>query len=131
MLSQSLSKSLKAQAWTMLGVGFLFLSACSGSNPVDSSTEKEKPNPLPKVVSVIAAPASLVPGQISTLTVMAKDPLGDDLSYSWSARGGKISGNGKKATFIAGYNPGMAYVNVEIKDDRGGSAGGTATIRIE
>jgi hypothetical protein len=127
-----LSKKFAVQVWAMMLTGVLFV-ACSPENPMDFSetAEKTKPNPIPKVVSVIAQPESLTPGHISTITVMVSGNLGDDLSYSWSARGGKISGNGNKAIFIAGNTPDKAYVAVEVRDRRGEITSGFVTIRIE
>ena len=128
-----LSASFKVQAKALLGAGLLFLAACSPNNPLDSLENEPTPrsNQNPKVTSVTAEPASLTLGQSATVTLAASDPDGDALSYSWSARGGKISGYGNKATFLADYTAGTAYVTVEVKDDRGGSASGSVMIKIE
>jgi hypothetical protein len=116
----------------LLIAGVLLCVACEPRNPVDSSadTEKPKPNQNPKVVSVAADPASVAPGQRSTITVAATDPDNDELSYSYEATGGTISGSGKSVTFHAGNTPGSAYVTVAVKDGRGGTGGGYVVIAI-
>jgi len=121
------------QAKALLGAGLLFLAACSPNNPLNPLEKAPAPGPNqnPTVISVTAEPASLAPGQSATITVEASDPDGDVLSYSWYVSGGKISGNGNKATFLADYTAGTAYVDVEVNDGRGGVAGGSVVISIQ
>jgi len=128
MLFQNFSR-LTAKFAALLVMSVLFLTACS--SPVDSETTIEpKPNQNPKVVSVIAEPASLSPSGQSQITVTATDPDNDELTYSYELSSGKISGSGKAVTFTAGTVPGTAYINVKVTDTRGGTAGGYVMITI-
>ena len=57
--------------------------------------------PLPPVVSCSASPSSVAINQSATVTMMARDPQGWPLTYSWSATGGQLSGSGTSATLTA------------------------------
>jgi hypothetical protein len=116
----------------LLLVGAFFFVACVVESPTEPSGKNDNsgPNQNPKVASVTADPASVSPGQRSTITVTASDADNDQLSYSYSVTGGTISGSGKTATFVAGNAAGTAYVTVTISDGRGGTAGGYVIITI-
>lgn len=136
MLSQTFSRlaaRFKVQAIALLGAGLLFLAACSPNNPLEPMENAPTPGPNqnPKVIAVTAEPASLRPGQSAMITVTATDPDGDVLNYSWYVNKGAISGEGHKVNFIADNTLGTAYVDVEVKDGRGGVAGGSVLISIQ
>jgi hypothetical protein len=57
--------------------------------------------PQPPVVSCSANPTTIAIGEPSTITMTASDPQGWPLTYSWSATGGQLSGNGTTATVTA------------------------------
>jgi hypothetical protein len=111
LLKNNLHKSwqISAKFAALLMAGVLLCVACEPRNSVDSpaDTEKPKPNQHPKVFSVTADPASVAAGQRSTITVAAADPDNDELSYSYEATGGTISGSGKSVTFHAGSTGGI------------------------
>lgn len=64
----------------------------------------------------LTAPRSAVEGGTATLTAAATDPDGDDLTWTWSATGGEITGSGQTVTFTAGDGPADATVRVEVGD---------------
>jgi LmbE family N-acetylglucosaminyl deacetylase len=81
--------------------------------------------PLPSVTTIDST-------QTSTLTVSAWDLDGDPLTYSWSADGGSITGNGPSAVFTP---PPVAQttlftVTVQISDGRGGVTSNSAFITV-
>jgi len=99
--------------------------SCSKKNVVEPD-----PNSNPVVSSVVASPQMLAPGQTATISVTANDADGDNLSYSFTATGGSVTGNGATATFTAGSNPGSASVAVNVSDGNGGVATGSTPLSI-
>jgi hypothetical protein len=88
-------------------------------------------NQLPVVNSVTASPATLKPGETSTVTCTASDPDGDTLTYTWSASGGAISGTGKIVTWQAPSATGEFLIKVKVDDSKGGTAEGSCRIVVE
>jgi len=79
-----------------------------------ATDEKEKKNnvascnasfavkqPQPPQVSCSANPTTIAIGEPATITMMATDPQGWPMTYSWSATGGQLSGTGTTATLTA------------------------------
>ena len=99
--------------------------ACSEDNPVGPQNQK------PTISSITCVPETLFTGETATITVIASDPDGDPIGYSFTATGGSVSGTGNTAVFKAGYNPGNATVTVTVSDDRGANAAKSATLVIE
>ena len=63
------------------------------------STRRNVP---PTIASMNADPPQIEPGQTSTVTVEARDPEGEELSYSWSAPDGwSFEGEGSEVTVTA------------------------------
>ena len=102
----------------------LMLSNCS------DDVMEPQPNQSPQITSVTAAPLSLAPGQTATVTVVASDPDGDNLSYSYTAVGGTVTGNTATALFTAGPNAGNAAVTVLVSDGQGGSVNGSVSLNV-
>jgi Big-like domain-containing protein len=72
-------------------------------------------------------------GRTAQLTVIASDPDGDQLTFSWSATLGTVTSSGPTATaatFTAGTQWGQASVTVTAADGRGGAAQATALTYI-
>jgi hypothetical protein len=84
----------------------------------------------PVIDSVIAKPAILEREQTSTVTCDAHDPDGDQMSYTWSASGGTISGTGKTATWKAPSTFGKFTITVSVNDGKGGITEGTCQISV-
>lgn len=80
---------------------------------------QRKINEPPTVECRPASPASVRPGQTATITVVANDPDGDDLTVEWSATGGRITGSGMTATWEAsGVNPGTYTITAKVSDGK-------------
>ena len=65
-----------------------------------------------------------------TIECFAEDPDGDELSFIWSATGGKIQGEGDKVGWTA---PGVAEnytITVKVSDGRGGEAEATMEFEV-
>lgn len=63
------------------------------------------------------------PGETVTITIIAYDPDGDDLSYEWDATGGSFSSiSANTANWVAPMEPDNYSVEVTVRDGRGGSA---------
>ena len=111
---------------TILAVAALFSNACG------KEQEKQIPveNQTPVISSVSGDPASVAPGESSTITCVASDPDGDSLSYDWSTTGGSLSGTGKVVTWTAPDVAGTYSISVTVDDGRGGTADKSYTITV-
>jgi outer membrane protein OmpA-like peptidoglycan-associated protein len=95
------------------------------------------PPPAPKgppTASCSASPASVYAGSNDTVTVHvnANSPDNLPLTYSYTASGGTVEGNGPDARWNpSGVNPGSYTVNVKVDDGKGGTASCTAAISVE
>lgn len=90
-----------------------------------------KPN-HPPTVSCAAAPESVTVGQPVTLTATGSDPDNDQLTYTWNATGGKITGSGAQAHLdTTGLTPGHYTVNCKADDGKGGAAEGQAAVEVQ
>jgi hypothetical protein len=87
-------------------------------------------NQPPVISSITAEPQSVPPGGSSTITVVASDPDGDPLSYSWSASGGSISGSGAQVTWTAPGVAGTYTVTATVSDGKGGSDSASVSISV-
>jgi outer membrane protein OmpA-like peptidoglycan-associated protein len=75
--------------------------------------------PHPPVISCSADPASVPMRGTSTIHSNASSPDGRQLTYSYTASSGNISGNGASATLdTAGAQPGTITVICNVSDDR-------------
>jgi hypothetical protein len=113
----------RIQTWTLVLLGLAILAGC-GKDPAS-------PNQNPAIASITADPGTLIPGGTASITVTATDPDGDPLTYSYTATGGTITGNGPAATFTAGNTPGPASVVVTVTDGRGGVATASTALTIQ
>lgn len=95
------------------------------------------PPPAPKgppTASCSANPSSVFAGSTDTvaLHVAASSPDNLPLTYSYTASGGAVDGNGPDARWNpSGVNPGSYTVSVKVDDGKGGTAACTADIRVE
>jgi outer membrane protein OmpA-like peptidoglycan-associated protein len=77
----------------------------------------------PPIVSCAIAKASIIQGETTTIRANASDPDGERLTYSWSASGGKVSGDDGTGTFDAtGVAPGKYTVTATVRDKRNESS---------
>jgi len=73
----------------------------------------------PVITGLTAYPVTLEPGDTSILNCIAVDPNGDSLTYKWQATGGNISGNGRKAIWIAPNKDGCFDISVTVENGKG------------
>jgi len=80
-------------------------------------------NELPIISSlVLSTEGEINPGGTGQLECIASDPDEDELSYTWSADGGTISGSGANVAWTAPEALGTYTINVEVSDGRDGIA---------
>ena len=99
----------------------------SGTLPIEV-TEEGSNNP-PDITSFRAKREVLGLGESTELTVVVLDADGDDLSFSYSANMGSVTGDDETSDYTAPLESGMDTVKVEVTDTKG--ARDTASINIE
>ena len=87
-------------------------------------------NQPPRIISLGAWPNSVIPSGSCEITCHAIDPDEDELSYTWSASGGSISGTGATVNWTAPDSGGSHKVTVRVTDSRGGEAVSQVTITV-
>ena len=94
-------------------------------------TVEARPN-RPPTVTCAASPQTVTAGQPVNLTATGNDPDNDQLTYSWTSSGGKVTGSGAQAQFDStGLQPGHYTVTCHADDGKGGKADGTADIEVQ
>jgi outer membrane protein OmpA-like peptidoglycan-associated protein len=95
------------------------------------------PPPAPKgppTASCSANPSSVYAGSNDTVNVhvTANSPDNLPLTYSYTASGGTVDGNGPEARWSSsGVNPGSYTVSTKVDDGKGGTASCSTEIRVE
>lgn len=79
-----------------------------------------EPNNPPIIESLTTDCPRVKPAGTGTITCVASDPDGDELTYSWSAERGNISGEGGEVTWVAPGEYGDYLITVTVSDGRGG-----------
>ncbi len=75
-------------------------------------------NKPPAISSMTTDQANLLYGGMTTVTVVASDPDGDALRYSWSASEGTVSGQGNKVSWSAPSKGGDFAITVLVSDGK-------------
>jgi outer membrane protein OmpA-like peptidoglycan-associated protein len=76
-------------------------------------------NILPPSVTCSSSKPSIIQGETTTIQAKAVDPEGYGLTYSWSAKEGKIVGSGESVTFeSAGLAPGKYSSTITVSDGK-------------
>jgi hypothetical protein len=92
---------------------------------------EEKPH-HPPTISCASNPSTIQPGERSTITSTASSPDNLDLTYSYSAPAGQVSGNGPTATFDStGLQPGSYKVSCTATDTRGDKSDGSTNVDVQ
>ncbi len=92
---------------------------------------QERPH-HPPTISCSANPSTIQPGEKSTITSTASSPDNLDLTYSYSAAPGQVTGNGPTATYDStGLSSGSYKVNCTVTDSRGDKADGQANVDVQ
>lgn len=84
---------------------------------ISSCTEKVQT--IPVIDSAIVDPDTVEAGGIALLTTLAYDEDGDELVYSYSTNGGKISGYGDSVYWLAPLKGGLYSTIVRVTDPSG------------
>jgi hypothetical protein len=86
----------------------------------------------PPTISCSANPTTLKPGDSSTITATAMSPQNRPLTYSYSASGGTVNGNGATATYSStGAPTGPVTLTCNVSDDKRHNASATTNVTIE
>jgi hypothetical protein len=92
---------------------------------------EEKPH-HPPTISCSANPSTIQPGERSTIASTASSPDNLDLTYSYSAAAGQVTGNGPTATFDStGLQPGSYKVNCTATDTRGDKSDASTNVDVQ
>ncbi len=88
------------------------------------------PNQPPVIDSLTTEKELVVKAGTSTIECIASDPDEDELSYTWSAERGNISGEGAVVTWVAPNTYGTYTITVTVTDGRGGEASESVSIEV-
>jgi len=132
-------------------IGFLFSEEPNGFigqfwiGRRNARTPPVPPNTAPTVSGVTPSLTSILrpcpPGQSSssctpsgsevTLVANASDPDNDQLLYTWSVTGGRLSGEGRQVTWdLSGVANGSYTATVEVNDGNQHTANGSTTVTV-
>jgi OmpA family/Bacterial Ig domain len=94
-------------------------------------TVAKKPN-QPPTISCATDHSPIMPGERTGITATASDPDGDPLTYSYTATGGQVTGDGPKASFDStGLSAGSYTVKCAVSDGKGGAADANTTVDVQ
>ncbi|MGA2669925.1 MAG: Ig-like domain-containing protein [Dehalococcoidia bacterium] len=82
------------------------------------------------ITSLKAEPKVVPPWGSCQIVCNATAPNGDELSYNWSADGGKITGAGTAVTWTASNSSGSYNITVTVSNGHGGEAKKRITITV-
>jgi hypothetical protein len=86
----------------------------------------------PPTISCSANPATIKPGDTSTITCQGASPQNRPLTYSYTAQAGSITGNGTTAEYSStGAPTGAVSITGTVNDDKNHSASASTTVTIE
>lgn len=111
------------QVGLLLIVVGLFVFGCGDDATGPGST-------TPSISSTVADPDPVDPSGISTITCTASDRDGDDLTYTWNANEGALSGSGATVTWTAPLLAGTYEISVTVDDGEGHTASDTAEVEV-
>jgi OmpA family len=91
----------------------------------------KRPN-RPPVISCAPERNPIIAGERVNINSTASDPDGDPITYSYSASGGQISGNGPTAVFDStGLSAGSYTITCTADDGQGGRTSATTTVDVQ
>ncbi len=108
---------------------FLVVAVIMAAGFVSCNKDEDK-NSDPAINSITVSPTQTETNTNVAVSVEASDPDGDILSYSYTATGGVISGNGPAAVWMSAPQQGTYTVTVTVSDGKGGSASASATLAV-
>lgn len=85
----------------------------------------------PPTISCAVNPTTIKPGDSATVTATGMSPQNRPLTYSYSATGGTVSGNGTTANYAsAGAPTGVIGITCNVADDKSHTATATTNLTI-
>lgn len=96
-----------------------------------SCNDDEPSNKAPIIQSVQVNPGSVAANGVVSITVLAVDPDGDPLTYSYIVTGGAINGVGPNVSWTAPSVAGAQSVTVTVSDGKGGTAVGNGSLTVQ
>ena len=95
--------------------------SCAVPTPPPATEPEPQGNRQPLIQQINGSSdwSPLTEGQF---TCIAIDPDGDEMTYTWTADNGTISGDGATVTWISPATMGKYTVTVEVSDGKGGEA---------
>lgn len=95
-------------------------------------TVNPKPAPKPPTLSCSVDRGSVMAGERVTITGNGSSPDNFNLTYSWRANAGQVSGNGGSVTFdTTGLAPGTYTITGRVDDGHGGAADCQASVTVQ
>jgi len=88
------------------------------------------PNNPPTIEELTTDCPRVRQGHSGTITCVASDPDGDELTYEWSAERGSIDGEGAEVTWVGPSEYGTFAITVTVTDGRGGEASDEISIIV-
>jgi len=117
---------MKILAFITLLIVALHASACV---PAATTPEVSPANHNP-VITEIEYMRDVFNGAETDLYCLAEDIDGDNLTYSWTAENGAVSGSGSRVSWLPPADMGTYPVKVTVRDGRGGEVSETISIRV-
>lgn len=85
----------------------------------------------PPTITCVPSPATIKPGETTTITATGVSPQNRPLTYSYAASAGTITGSGATAIFSStGAPTGVVEIPCTVADDKGQTATSTTTVTI-
>lgn len=92
---------------------------------------EQRPN-RPPTISCSTDRSPIVQGESAGISANASDPDDDALTYSYSASGGRIAGNGQHVQFDStGVAPGSYNIKCSVSDSHGGMADASTGVEVQ
>src|SRR5579872_3780055 len=86
----------------------------------------------PPTLGCSASPATVMSGASSTITATGSSPQNRPLTYTFSASGGSINGNGNTATLATtGAPAGSITVTCSVQDDKAHTVSATTSVEVQ
>lgn len=88
------------------------------------------PNNFPVMEPLSTDCPRVKPAKSGVITCVASDPDKDELTYTWTAERGNITGSGDEVTWTAPSEYGTYVISVIVTDGRGGEVTGSINIIV-